>query len=816
MSKINKADILKHYNWLNHNSVSEVRIISPDTKNVKSKFIKNANELIKLCEENSGRNHIFIGINEREKKGTKIEDIKQIKNFVIDIDNKKDFFKTQETALKIKNDAIKQGFKEPLLIVSGNGFHLYFALKPIENNEKNRAKLKSIGNKIKQKYEDKNCEIDKAVFEPARVMRLAGTKNVKKNVNQMCSIINKDNKREPDELFTKKLLGTKPESSAIIKIGELEPSLSEVINNHADIKRLFQGNWKDKFPSRSEAEESLICKLIQIGLDKKQIFKVMVSCEIGKWQEANIQYRELSYKKALKIINKERETKKNPFKKLHYATKHLPYYHEFSSLIGLYGRHYTPVLKARWYQLVGGILQKQIRYGKARLDTRMHIAYPIVTEGGKNELIYGIKALIESGIEKNKETNFTISEPISYSPESLIGKYVEKLVDNPDPTKKRKIKMKIENRGHFDNDFLEFDECNKLITGNSPEEQQAREYLSKSENPIGKNKVQKRLVDDTKDETIGYFPNCTNSYYFQPFGKIPESAMLQGFLRRKLIPVGSVASFLNPAEEKLYDYKLEEPDFSEEEYRENLIEYLELMRTKLMNVDFIFDEKAKQLIKDYALYISAQGQIHSEKIANYTKLTKFTLLENLIKMSCIISASFCSNIINENVVSLAFMDLVELMQNTYDFVFERVEGEFDYGVGWKGARFREKECLKYLYDRGALSLENSQVSIYKFLKEAVAPIFKVKIRQARNRYLDMKKSGLIDSKQIGKKDSKVWIKFNPSMHKSLIEGGKGGKGYIVYNMVFEGLNTLLKELHSLQPLQPKYEIKTEKVGEKFK
>ena len=28
--------------------------------------------------------------------------------------------------------------------------------------------------------------------------------------------------------------------------------------------------------------------------------------------------------------------KKNPYKKLHYSTDHLPLYHEFSSLIGLY------------------------------------------------------------------------------------------------------------------------------------------------------------------------------------------------------------------------------------------------------------------------------------------------------------------------------------------------------------------------------------------------------------------------------------------------------------------------------------------------
>src|SRR3989344_1840252 len=58
-------------------------------------------------------------------------------------------------------------------------------------------------------------------------------------------------------------------------------------------------------------------------------------------------------KKATRELSQEAElelNKENPFKKLHYSTDHLPYFHEFSSLTGLYGRHYIPILKARWYQ----------------------------------------------------------------------------------------------------------------------------------------------------------------------------------------------------------------------------------------------------------------------------------------------------------------------------------------------------------------------------------------------------------------------------------------------------------------------------------
>jgi len=602
-------------------------------------------------------------------------------------------------------------------------------------------------------------------------------------------------------------------SSPIIEIPaeRLKEILEPYLRPEISITEVSNNQTRDATRSGKEFRE--ILKLIGQGKTKDEVFAEMKA--FVKWTTAPPQYRELSFQKAFEIINKRGEDKtyddiqetqitkkKNPFKKLHYYTNHLFYYHEFSSLIGLYGRHYIPILKARWYQLHGGILQKEIQFGKMHTDTRMHIAYPLPTEAGKNEIIYGIKKLLEVGIKKENDSYFTISEPISYSPESLVGKYIERLIDNPDPNKKRKIKKKIENRGHLDNDFLEFDECNKLITSDSPEDNQAREYLSKSENPIGRNKVEKRLVDDIPTEKVSYCPNNTNSYYFQPFKKIPESAILQGFMRRKLIPVGNVNLFLNPAEDEIYLDKLSDTDFSYNDYQEKLIQHFELMRTRLHKTNFVFDEDARGLLKDYSLYISGQGKLHSEKIANYCKIIKYSILANLIKMSCIISASQYSNIVNEKSVALAYMDLVELMQNTFDFVYEKTLGDFDYGAKWKGANYKEQECLKYLFQEKAFGLESSRVTIWDFVTLVVKPIFKIGETQARNRYLEMKKKGLIDSKQTNKYDSRVWLNFNPIMHKEYLEDDKGYKGYTTYNMVFEGLKEVSTPLKPLKPLKP--------------
>jgi len=511
---------------------------------------------------------------------------------------------------------------------------------------------------------------------------------------------------------------------------------------------------------------------------------------------------DLAIKELLEVTDIKPEKQPNPFDKLHYSTDHLPYFHEFNSLIGLYGRHYIPIIKTRWYQLHGGILQKEIIQGNLRTDTRFHAAYPLPTEAGKNDLIYGIKSLIECGIPKPFGKTFVMSEPISYSPESLIGKYIEVLMDDPNSAKRKKIKTRIPNHGHFANDFVEFDECTDLIISEVPEKQQAREYISKAENPIGKNKIEKRLVDDLPSETISYYPKCTFSYYFQPYKKIPEQAFLQGFMRRKIIPVGNVSLFLNDADELTFSDKLKEKEFSEENYRQDIIHHLMLMKSHIDEKQFLFTEKAKQLLQDYSLYVLAQAKMHSNKISNFAKLSKFTTLSNLIKMSCILSAAYYKNEVDESAVALAFMDLVEFSQNTFNFIYEKSQGDFDYGTSWGGADYNQRKCLEVLYRCKFFSRESSKMSIDYFVNHVIMDVYKVKESQARNRYLDMRKKDLIDSAQIGKNDSRVWLKFSPNEHKEYLEGDKGFKGYNAYNTIFLTRNSILTPLKPLSPLKP--------------
>ncbi len=514
---------------------------------------------------------------------------------------------------------------------------------------------------------------------------------------------------------------------------------------------------------------------------------------------------------SLELLPKEKEKKKNPYKELFYETRHLPFFKEFDRLMGLHGKHYTCLKKARYYQLVGGIVQKRIRLGGIKTDTRLQVLYPLPTEAGKNSVIYAIKYLIKKGIRKNRNegTLFTLSEPISYSAESLVGKYIERTEKelNESTGKYRTVKKRFENRGHFNNDFLELDECSQLILSNDEQTKQAREYFSKSENPIGLNEVEKRLVDDLPSEKVSYCPNNTDSFYFQPSEKLPEHFITQGFGRRKISPVGNISDFLIEGTEENIGIKTNGEGFSEDDDANKIISFLEAMRENLVplnqNVNFIFTEEARKLINSYTLLILRQGKIHSEKIANFCKINKYTTQEYLTKMSCILACAYGKNEVDEKLVSLAFMDLTEFMQNTYDFIFDYVKGRFDYGVVWQGAKHYDIQCLKHLYENEYRSFDSSRMGIAQFL-ELIQEVYPNNIGDdsARKNYLRMKKQGWIDSSQKGQYDSRVWLKFNPKIQKEVVEGLQGSKGYTIYKEVFQCLNDILATLQPLSPSQP--------------
>jgi len=211
---INKKDIEKFYDFLGHEKQSELRFIEPRWENENTKPIQewanNLGQFIFLCEKYNGKMNLYVGINERIPKGDKDEDVKFITIIGHDIDahdgNPDNFMKAQETALKIKDDCIKKGYNEPLVLCSGRGFWVIHKVSKIENTKDNRKRIKEFGKSIKKKYEVDGIELDSSVYNPSRIARIPGTINVSDKENQILSFIVNEPKIEDDLKLTEKII----------------------------------------------------------------------------------------------------------------------------------------------------------------------------------------------------------------------------------------------------------------------------------------------------------------------------------------------------------------------------------------------------------------------------------------------------------------------------------------------------------------------------------------------------------------------------------------------------------------------------------
>ncbi|MCX5812737.1 MAG: hypothetical protein NT178_09370 [Proteobacteria bacterium] len=70
-------------------------------------------------------------------------------------------------------------FTNPVKAMSGNGYHLLYKLPDLEANEQNKQFIKSILENIDEQFSTSKVSIDTAVFNPARIWKLYGTRTGK-------------------------------------------------------------------------------------------------------------------------------------------------------------------------------------------------------------------------------------------------------------------------------------------------------------------------------------------------------------------------------------------------------------------------------------------------------------------------------------------------------------------------------------------------------------------------------------------------------------------------------------------------------------
>lgn len=304
-------EIIKFYKMLRHNQQTELRAIKPlenNNKEIQRYFISNENELIDICKKLNGEFNLYLGVNERIFNGSEAKDVKEVGIIPIDIDcinkpaNDKDIFEAMNIVTKIIENGEGQGFKKPMIVYSGNGYQLFYCIPKMlidnSNREEIENKVKEFTKRLIEMYSNDKIRIDQ-VGDLPRIMRIAGTFNLK---SKTTSKIIQEGDGE-DELLRNLILNIK--LTNVLIIGGLDEELKNKIKNDNEIQKYMEGDLQGK-RSRSEAELSLVCKLIQLNFNKEQIFRTLSSCKIGKWQEANVKYRELTYRKGIELICQEK------------------------------------------------------------------------------------------------------------------------------------------------------------------------------------------------------------------------------------------------------------------------------------------------------------------------------------------------------------------------------------------------------------------------------------------------------------------------------------------------------------------------------
>jgi len=321
----NPEDAENFFKFLAHEKFTEIRIISL-TEGIKGDFfVDNLADFLRICEKHNGQANVYVGVNERAEKQGKAEYVSKFCIIPIDIDpiRPKGHASTdfELNLARQKMEQIKNWLKEefdcvPFISMSGNGYHLYIKIPSISVDEFNRdavqEKLKIFVHEIQSKFNGEQVHID-STFDLPRVMKCPGTLSVKGDNTperpwRMCEIIEANDKpcaRVRDHLAKTKVESAKAEFEFGTKTKE---DFDALLQKDDKLKDLYEGRWKEHgFPSRSEAEQSLLTKLIFYGFSEGSIHAIMSQSKIGKWHEKTDAYHRMSINKAVEFVKEHKQ-----------------------------------------------------------------------------------------------------------------------------------------------------------------------------------------------------------------------------------------------------------------------------------------------------------------------------------------------------------------------------------------------------------------------------------------------------------------------------------------------------------------------------
>jgi hypothetical protein len=316
--EFNKEDVEKFYKFLNHAKFTEVRIIDPRGSIKEVAFVDNLNDFLAVCERHNGQANVYVGVNERSSKEGKAENVSTLQIIPLDVDPVRpkgqastdaELEIARQKMVEIKN-WLKGEFEcSPFITMSGNGYHIFIKVPAYPLDDLNRPaiqeRIEAFIHEIQEKFKDPKIHID-STFDLPRVMKVPGTMSVKGDNTterpwRMAQII--EGNDLPCANITAYLAEIKVKKEALELGTKTQDELDSFLQNDQKLKDLFEGKWqKYNFPSRSEAEQALITKLMIVGFSEEAIKAIMPRSKIGKWKEKTEAYHRTSMENAAKFV----------------------------------------------------------------------------------------------------------------------------------------------------------------------------------------------------------------------------------------------------------------------------------------------------------------------------------------------------------------------------------------------------------------------------------------------------------------------------------------------------------------------------------
>ena len=399
------------------NKFLEFRAIGKEKKSVGIIWLQSFKNLDNVIQDigkyqQDGKN-IYVGINARNKKRGRAENIKFVNCLWIDLDGDRD-----TSSANLNNFTPKPS----IVVDSGNGLHAYWIFKePQPVSDIISSLLRALAHLLD----------GDSVYDYSRVMRLPGTFNLKDPINpKLCKVIKNENNLRYTLADFKFLTAGKAINKPNEAVSSNSSNIMESLSlSFRTIKLINRGN-DGTYPSRSEADLAVIIECLNVGLSDEEIEEIFSNPvhKIGeKYRADGNHYLKHTIKNAKKMISQ--KLKKTQLNK--YAARaareiiieslktETIYYN--SQFYQYEAGYYKPIIRLKMEQHISDVLAEKI--SKQRLDEQiklLQVELGITRIPQKDDLFCfqnGTYSLERNKLEAHSPDHFLFnSYPYNYDP----------------------------------------------------------------------------------------------------------------------------------------------------------------------------------------------------------------------------------------------------------------------------------------------------------------------------------------------------------------------------------------------------------------